>query len=492
MDRRSNARTPPCASPVTGHLIRFWLMARTRTSSDAELLVELRRDDDVPLHRQLEQELRAAIRSGRLAPGSVVPSTRGLASQLGLSRGVVVEAYEQLVAEGYLTSQPGGTTRIAEGVADVTPATATPRPTSPEIRFDFGYGRPDVSQFPRAAWLRSVRRVLTEAPSERLVYLDPRGAAELREALADYLNRVRGTCADAERVVVCSGFAQGVVLVMHALRARGARRIAVEDPSLHDDFQRLAGLLGMTIVAVPVDDDGIRVDALARTDADLVLVTPAHQFPTGTVLSAERRAALVRWAMDGSRRIVEDDYDAEYRYDREPIGAIQGLAPEHVIYGGSASKTLAPGMRLGWLVAPADLVDDLASVKLSLDRGSPSLDQLAFADFLVRGEFDHHLRRMRPIYRARRDTLLKAIGKHLPGFDPCGASAGLHVVAWLPPGLTEAPLIERAAAKGVAISGLSGYHAEPAAARQGLLFGYGRVDGSDIEEGVRIVAAALG
>ena len=364
-------------------------MARTRTSSDAELLVELRRDDDVPLHRQLEQELRAAIRSGRLAPGSVVPSTRGLATQLGLSRGVVVEAYEQLVAEGYLTSQPGGTTRIAEGVADSTPTTATPRPTSPEIRFDFGYGRPDVSQFPRAAWLRSLRRVLTEAPSERLVYLDPRGAAELREALADYLNRVRGTCADAERVVVSSGFAQAVVLVMHALRARGARRIAVEDPSLHDDFRRIAGLLGMSIVAVPVDDDGIRVDALARTDADLVLVTPAHQFPTGTVLSAERRAALVRWAMDGSRRIMEDDYDAEYRYDREPIGAIQGLAPEHVIYGGSASKTLAPGMRLGWLVAPADLVDDLASFKLSLDRGSPSLDQLAFADFLV-------ARRIRP------------------------------------------------------------------------------------------------
>ena len=389
-------------------------MARTRTSSDAELLVELRRDDDVPLHRQLEQELRAAIRSGRLAPGSVVPSTRGLATQLGLSRGVVVEAYEQLVAEGYLTSQPGGTTRIAEGVADSTPTTNPPRPTSAEIRFDFGYGRPDVSQFPRAAWLRSVRRVLTEAPSERLVYLDPRGAAELREALADYLNRVRGTCADAERVVVSSGFAQAVVLVMHALRARGAKQIAVEDPSLHDDFRRIAGLLGMTIVAVPVDDDGIRVDALARTDADLVLVTPAHQFPTGTVLPAERRAALVRWAMDGSRRIMEDDYDAEYRYDREPIGAIQGLAPEHVIYGGSASKTLAPGMRLGWLVAPADLVDDLASFKLSLDRGSPSLDQLAFADFLVRGEFDHHLRRMRPIYRARRDTLLKAIEKHLP------------------------------------------------------------------------------
>jgi GntR family transcriptional regulator/MocR family aminotransferase len=467
-------------------------MARTRTSSDAELLIELRRDDGAPLHRQLEQELRAAIRSGRLAAGSVVPSTRGLASQLGLSRGVVVEAYEQLVAEGYLTSQPGGTTRIAEGVADSTPVIAGPGAAMPAIRIDFGYGRPDVSQFPRAAWLRSMRRVLTDAPDDRLVYLDPRGSQELREALADYLNRVRGTCADAERVVVSSGFAQAVVLVLHALRSRGARRMAVEDPSLHDDYRRLAELLGMEIVAVPVDDDGIRVDALARTDADLVLVTPAHQFPTGAVLSAERRVALIRWAMDGSRRIMEDDYDAEYRYDREPIGALQGLAPEHVIYGGSASKTLAPGMRLGWLVAPGDLVDEVAAFKQSFDRGSPSLDQLAFADFLVRGEYDHHLRRMRPIYRARRDTLLAAIERHLRGFEPAGASAGLHVTAWLPPGLEEAPLIERAAAEGVALSGLAAYHADREAARQGLLFGYGRVTESEIEEGIRIVASALG
>ena len=466
-------------------------MARTRTSSDAELLVELRRDDGVPLHRQLEQELRLAIRSGRLAAGSVVPSTRGLASQLGLSRGVVVEAYEQLVAEGYLTSQPGGTTRIAEGVADSNPVGGAQLEVPPDIRIDFGYGRPDVAQFPRAAWLRSVRRVLAEAPSDRLVYLDPRGAQELREALADYLNRVRGTCADAGHVVVSAGFGQAVVLVLHALRERGARRLAVEDPSLHDDYRRLTDLLGMEIVAVPVDDDGIRVDALARTDADLVLVTPAHQFPTGAVLSAERRAALVRWAMDGSRRIMEDDYDAEYRYDREPIGALQGLAPEHVIYGGSASKTLAPGMRLGWLVAPGDLVDDVAAFKESFDRGSPSIDQLAFADFLGRGEYDHHLRRMRPVYRARRDALLGAIKRHLPGFEPAGASAGLHVTAWLPPGLQEAPIMERAAAGGVAMSGLARYHADPATARQGLLFGYGRVDESVIEEGIMAVASAL-
>jgi GntR family transcriptional regulator/MocR family aminotransferase len=456
------------------------------------LLVELRRDDGLPLHRQLEQELRAAIRSGRLAAGSVVPSTRGLASQLGLSRGVVVEAYEQLVAEGYLTSQPGGTTRIAEQVADATPPTPGRRPERPEVRIDFGYGRPDVSQFPRASWLRSVRRVLTDAPNDRLVYLDSRGAPELREALADYLNRVRGTCADAERVVICNGFAQAFVLVAQALRARGRTRIAVEDPSQEDDFRRVAGMLGLTIIPVPVDEEGIRVEALERADADIVVVTPAHQFPTGAVLSPERRAALVCWATDNDRCILEDDYDAEYRYDREPIGAIQGLAPEHVIYAGSASKTLAPGLRLGWMIAPDGLVDDLASIKQSVDRGSPSIEQLAFADFLARGEFDHHLRRMRPVYRARRDTLLAAINRHLPGLEPCGASAGLHVIAWLPPGVQETPVVEVTASQGVALSGLARHHSDPATARQGLLFGYGRVTESEIEEGIRVVASALG
>ena len=330
-----------------------------------------------------------------------LPSTRGLATQLGLSRGVVVEAYEQLVAEGYLTSQPGGTTRIAEGVADSTPTTSAPRADGPGD--------------PLRLRLRPPRRIAI--PASRMAAVDAAGPRPKRRTSGSSISTRAAppsserrspttSIACAARAPMRSGLSSAAgsrrrsSLVMSALRARGARRIAVEDPGPHDDFRRVADLLGMTIVAVPVDDDGIRVDALARTDADLVLVTPAHQFPTGTVLSAERRAALVRWAMDGSRRIIEDDYDAEYRYDREPIGAIQGLAPEHVIYGGSASKTLAPGMRLGWLVAPADLVDDLASFKLSLDRGSPSLDQLAFADFLERGEFDHHLRRMRPIYRA--------------------------------------------------------------------------------------------
>jgi GntR family transcriptional regulator/MocR family aminotransferase len=464
-------------------------MARSRTSSATELLVQLDRDSADPLHRQLERELRDVVCSGRLAGGTALPSTRALAAQLGLSRGVIVEAYEQLVAEGYLTSLPGGATRVSDRIA-ARPPLATSRSEATRYRIDFGYGRPDVRQFPRQSWLRSLRRVLNEAPSDRLSYLDMRGAPELRETLTSYLNRVRGTVADPERIVICNGFAQALGLVSQLLQARGGRTIAVEDPG-QTDPARVARIHGLSVVPVPIDGEGIVVEALARTSADMVVVTPAHQFPTGAVLSPGRRAELVAWAADGDRLILEDDYDAEYRYDREPIGALHGLAPDHVIYAGSASKTLAPGLRLGWLAVPDGLVDELAAIKEGTDRGSASLEQLAFADFLDRGEFDHHLRRMRPVYRARRDVLLAALRRHFPELRPAGASAGLHVITWLPDGVEEEPLIAHAARAGVGIGGLRSYHSAQGTARPGLLFGYGTVTEDEIEEGIRVVAEAL-
>jgi GntR family transcriptional regulator / MocR family aminotransferase len=458
-------------------------MARTRTSS-TEVLIELHRDSSVALHAQVEQGLRNAIRSGRLTADSVLPSTRALADQLNLSRGVVVEAYEQLVAEGYLVSQPGGSTRVC-ATAIEQPPTGLSRGDSIQPRINFWYGRPDVTEFPRQVWLRSIRRVLNEAPSERLGYLDDRGAPELREALASYLNRVRGTAADPERMIVCNGFAQAVGLVTRVLKERGARRIAVEDPGQRDTYSFLE------VVPVPVDDAGIDVDALGRADVDAVIVTPAHHFPTGAVMSPERRSALVAWAKDRRTLILEDDYDAEYRYDREPIGSIHGLAPDQVIYAGTASKTLMPGLRLGWMILPEDLVGRVATMKDEMDRGSPSLEQLSFADFLSRGEFDRHLRRMRPIYRARRDTLLRALREHLPELTPVGASAGLHVVAWLPDGIDEAALIERAAAHGVALTGVTPYHRIRHDGPGGLIFGYGMPTESEIEEGIRLIAREL-
>jgi GntR family transcriptional regulator/MocR family aminotransferase len=465
-------------------------MARSRTSSAPELLVDLRRAYRTPLHAQLERELRGAIRSGRLAAGSALPSTRALADQLALSRGVVVEAYEQLVAEGYLTSRPGGSTRVGERAVQRATGTASEaglasRASAPDIRINFGYGRPDVTEFPRQLWLRSIRRVLNEVPSDRLNYLDKRGATELRDALAAYLNRVRGTDADPGRMVICNGFAQALGLVTMALKQRGARRIAVEDPGQNDTLSYLEA------IPVPVDEEGIRVDALERTDADVVLLTPAHQFPTGAVLSAERRSALVAWATRRNRLILEDDYDAEYRYDREPIGSLQGLAPDRVIYAGTASKTLAPALRLGWLILPAGLVDLVADIKEQSDRGSASLEQLAFADFLGRGEFDHHLRRMRPIYRARRDALLRALHRHLPELRPVGASAGLHVVAWLPSGVDEAAVVDGALARGVNVNGITPYRRLRDDHPGGLVFGYGTPSEAQIDEGIQLVAETL-
>jgi GntR family transcriptional regulator/MocR family aminotransferase len=458
-------------------------MTRSRTSSALELHVELDRTGLEPLHRQLERSLRTAIRDGRLAPSSALPSSRALSGQLAVSRGIVVEAYEQLVAEGYLASRPGGATRVAETAA-VAPRRRTDA-APPTWEHDFRSGRPDVSEFPRAAWLRSMRRVLATAPSERLTYLGGHGVPELRLALATYLNRVRGTAADPADIVISSGFAQGLSLIVRALGAAGGRRVAVEDPS-DPEYRATIDAAGLAWVAIPVDEAGLRVDLLEASDADAVVVTAAHQYPTGGVLSAERRSALVAWAERHRATIVEDDYDAEFRYDREPIGAIQGLRPERVVYTGSTSKILAPGLRLGWLVAPPDLVESLTIAKQAADNGSPALEQLAFADLLDHGELDRHLRRMRPIYRGRRDRLLAALGQHLPEVRPAGASAGLHVLALLPEGLDEAAVVERAASAGIALSGLTPRRIAPGPL--GLIFGYGAISDGAIEPAIRRLA----
>ena len=452
------------------------------------MLVELSRDSRTALHRQIEAAIREAIQTGRLGRGTPLPPTRGLASELGVSRGVVVEAYQQLVAEGYLTSRPGGYTRVAigpeQGGARARPA---PKPAAP---IDFCPCRADGSKFPRAAWLRSVRRVFNEASDAEFGYLSGRGTPVLHQALAEYLNRVRGTAARPEAIVICNGYAQGIGLILDVLTAAGANRVAVEDPSADDDAVPLARAAGLQLVGVPVDADGIRVDALERVDADVLILTPSHQWPTGGVLSAERRAAVLRWARKRRALVIEDDYDAEYRYDRAPIGAIQGLAPDLVAYAGTASKTLAPGLRLGWLVVPPSLVDAIADAKKLADRGSPVLDQLAFADFVDRGEFDRHLRRMRPLYRRRRDALLAALRKHAPELEPAGIAAGLHLVAYLPAGVDETAVVEAAARRGVAVYGLAPYRIAREG-RPGLIFGYATLDERAIAEGIEILAEAI-
>lgn len=444
------------------------------------------RSTDMPLHEQIERSLREQIRSGRLAPGSTLPSTRGLANDLGVSRGVVTEAYGQLAAEGYLTMSQGAPVRVATAVRTVA---TRPQATSlaQSFAYDFRPGLPDLAGFPREAWLRSLRTAMRDSRLDALGYPDPRGAPELREALAGYLARVRGADAEPEHLVVCTGFMQGLSLLCRALRAHGVERVAVEEPGWHV-HRLIVEQSGLEVVAVPVDGRGLRVDLLAETDAAAVILTPAHQFPTGVVLAPERRAHLIEWAEE-ERLVIEDDYDSEYRYDRVAVGALQGLAPEHIAYVGSASKRLAPAMRLGWMLAPSWLTWELSAGKTIEDGGSEVLGQLTLADFIARGELDRHIRRTRLRYERQRDVLLKSLERWLPHAVPSQASAGLFELVWLPPGTDESGLVRAAAERGVGVESLA-LHRYAASERPALLLGYGAMAEPGIEQGVRLLALA--
>jgi GntR family transcriptional regulator/MocR family aminotransferase len=317
------------------------------------LLVELTRADGASLHEQLEQSLRDQVRSGRLAPGVRLPSSRALAAELGISRGVVLEAYAQLTAEGYLTASQGAPTRVAmvsSGERERPPVEATS--LGSRARHDFDPGVPDLVSFPRADWLRSLRAALRDAPFDALGQGDPRGAAELRNALMAYLGRARGAAPEPEHTIICAGFTQGFAVLCRALRMRGLERLAVETPGW-PQHRLIAEAAGLEPVGIPVDEHGLDVSELAASGCEAVVLTPAHQFPTGVVLSSERRAGLLEWAEDEDALIIEDDYDSELRYDRDAVGALQGLAPERIAYIGSASKRLGPGLRLGWVLSPS-------------------------------------------------------------------------------------------------------------------------------------------
>jgi len=452
------------------------------------LLLETDRGGELPLHEQIERGLRERIRSGQLSSDTRLPSTRALARELGISRGVVTEAYGQLAAEGYLAIRQGAPVRVAKAVRTASPR-APARSLLQSYTYHFHPGLPDLSAFPREAWLRSLRTALRDSPLAAVGYGDPRGAPELREALAGYLGRVRGVEADPEHTLVCTGFMQGFALVCRALRARGVEHVALEDPGWHV-HRLIVEEAGLEVTPISVDERGLRVDELADSDAAAVLVTSAHQFPTGVVLAPERRAQLIEWAEE-ERLIIEDDYDAEYRYDRIAVGALQGLAPEHVAYIGSASKRLAPGMRLGWLLMPSWLAWELTTAKAIADGGSEVIGQLALCDFIARGELDRHVRRMRVRYQRRRETLLEALARWLPqGRVSSPGAAGLFELVELPAEVDEPRLLRAAATRGVGIEGLSWHRFTPGGP-PGMLLGYGNLSEPAIEHGVRLIAEAL-
>lgn len=452
------------------------------------LLLALDRNSDASLHEQLELRLREQVRSGRLAPGTKLPSSRALAGLLGVSRGVVLEAYGQLVAEGYLSASQGAPTRVAT----VPSEERAPLPASslqPRYAHRFDPFLPDLAGFPRQSWLRSLRRALHDAPFAALGEGDPRGTARLRNELMAYLGRVRGAAPEPEHTLICTGFTQGFAILCRTLRDRGVQRIALEDPgwARHRLIARQAGL---EPVAVTVDPLGIDVTELTRSGCEAVVVTPAHQFPTGVVLASERRAALLQWAEDEDALIVEDDYDSELRHDRLAVGALQGLAPERVCHIGSATERLAPAVRIGWVLSPSWLTGALTYEKALADGGSPVLEQLTLADFMARGELDRHLRRMRLRYRARREALVEALAQSTADLRVTGIAAGLFTLVPLPPATDEEGVLGAAAHRGVQFEGLAS-HRVRAGAGAGLVFGYGNLSEPAIRRGVDLLARAI-
>ncbi|MER7489740.1 PLP-dependent aminotransferase family protein [Streptomyces sp. NPDC126497] len=421
------------------------------------------------LRRGLTDALREAVRTGRLTPGTRLPSSRSLAADLGIARNTVADAYADLVAEGWLAARQGSGTRVADRAVPGPPARRpSPRRVPGRLPYDLVPGTPDLASFPRAAWLKAARRALATAPHDALGYGDPLGRPELRTALAGYLARVRGVRADPERIVVCSGFAGGLRLLCEVLRARGARTLAVESYGL-DAHWDLAARAGLATVPLPFDSLGTRTRDAG--DADAVLLSPAHQFPLGGALRPERRAAVVDWARRTGGLILEDDYDGEFRYDRQAVGALQDLDPDHVVHLGTASKSLAPGLRLGWMVLPPSLLPDV--VAHGGGRSVSALEQLTLAEFLTSGAYDRHVRAARLRYRRRRDSLAEALAARAPDVRITGVAAGLHAVLRLPPG-TERSVVQAATWQGLTVLGLSDFR-HPAAdtvAGDALVVGY--------------------
>ena len=438
------------------------------------------------LRRELRSTLRAAIQEGRLAAGTRLPSSRQLASDLRVSRGVVADTYDQLAAEGYLAMMPRQAPVVA-GVANIPPCDT--EGASPTWRIDFRPSSPDIELFPRRAWLRATERALQTAPNAALDYGDHRGQLELRRALSVYLARVRGVRARPERIVVSQGFTQALDLISRVLVARGASSVAFESPSVPGEWATVR-TSGLDVLPCPVDSEGLIVDALGDSSAAAVVVTPAHQFPTGAVMAASRRTSLMAWAADGDRLIIEDDYDAEFRYDHNAVGAIQGLDPDHVVHIGTASKTLAPGVRLAWMSLPAGLVEEVREAKALADSGSPAIDQLILAELLRSGDYDRSVARARHAYRHRRDRLVQALADRLPALPVLGAAAGLHMVVRLPDRVDDVAIVAAAAARGINLTALSPMSMLKETPR-GLLLGYGRLASDRIDAAVAELAACL-
>lgn len=458
----------------------------------------------------LARRIRLALTEGRLPAGSRLPATRVLAAELGVSRGVVTEAYQRLAEDGYLAGRGRNGTIVVSAPAAPPATTRPPAPADPpsprsvftadpgtdifdtlrtaRARIDFSPGLLDLAAFPRAAWLHAERRVLDHLAASDLGYADPRGTPALRLAVANWIARNRGIRADPDEVLVVAGTAQTLTLVGEVLHDDGISAVAVEDPGSLGIRQHLRNCR-LDTPPVAVDSEGVRVDELRATGEAAVFLTPAHQFPTGVVLRGGRRSELMRWARESGGLIIEDDYDAEHRYDRSPVPALRSVLAENVFYAGSVSKLLAPALRIGWVLAPPKYRDALVDAKRFADLGNATLPQLVLARFMESGAMERQLRHLRRRHRRRRDAMIEAVGTHLPGAIVHGAAAGLHLTITFEGGFTDTDLAAAALARGVKVHPLSWHSQRPR--RPGLVLGYAANTPVDIARGVATLGEAL-
>jgi GntR family transcriptional regulator/MocR family aminotransferase len=458
----------------------------------ADLYLELPQGDHPhPVQDRVRSALKSAIRSGRLAGGSKLPPSRELAAELSCSRSAVVNAYAQLVAEGYLETRQGSGTRVAR--ARSVPSVNEAWINGEQLpRISFSAGVCDLSSFPRADWQHAVGYVMATVPLSELYYTEPVGTRRFRAVLAERLARVRGVVTDPRRVHVCAGTVQAVSLLARTFAARGITAVAVENPS----WPRLRPPLlaeGLRIIPVRVDENGLVVSDLARhSDAAAVFVTPAHQFPTGVTMSPSRRAELLDWAARTDGLVVEDDYDAEFNLGTAQIGALQMLDPSRVIYLGTTSKILSPALRLGWVVAPPAVSAELDRARPGVDLGISVIEQQAMAHLMSTGKLDRHLRQTRQMYNRRRNLLVSALRACIPDAQIMGARAGLHLIARLPPDVDESRVVAEAAKRSVGVFGLGYYRiGRPRSAPGALVLGYASLNDTSITTGVQLIAESI-
>ncbi len=487
----------------------------------------LQLDGEGPLHQQAYRALRGAILEGALAPGARLPATRALAREIGLSRNTLLQAYGQLLDEGYVRARTGSGTYVASSLPDDQVGVAPDGPRArggavsapalalsaqsrrildaapragvswaiprKHLPYDFRYGEPAYGDLPLETWCRLLGRRARRASVARLAYGDPAGAPELRRALADYLRRARGVACEPEQIVVTHGSQQAIDLVGRVLVDPGDR-VAQEEPH-YTGFSFALGAYGAVHVPVAVDANGLRVEALASLGPLRgVCVTPSHQYPTGAILSLERRLSLLAWAQREGAFVLEDDYDGEYRYEGRPVPCLQGLDRAGcALYVGTASKLLFPSLRIGWLVVPEPLLRAFGLAKAYSDTGSATLEQLVLADFIEGGHLERHVRRSRVRNAARREALQDAVRRHLAGAAELeGTRAGLHGLLWVPdlPMAREAELRREAERRGVGLYPVAPYYRRRPR-RAGYVLGYAALSERDIDEGIRRVADAL-